>query len=60
MNGLRKNTFKHDVNDMLTWIREFRPGNKTTWVVFEEESNLLGPMRYLLSLDHVFLEIRTI
>ena len=28
---------------MLTWIDELRPGNKTTWVVFDEESDALGP-----------------
>ena len=27
--------------DILIWIGEFRPGNKTVWVVFDEESNLL-------------------
>ena len=27
---------------MLTWIGEFRPGNKTIWVVFDEESDVLG------------------
>ena len=24
---------------ILTWIGEFRPGNKTIWVVFDEESD---------------------
>jgi hypothetical protein len=26
---------------MLTWIGEFRPGNKTVYVVFDEESDFL-------------------
>ena len=32
---------------MLTWIYEFRPGNKTIWVVFDEESDWLGPRLYV-------------
>ena len=40
---------------MLTWIDEFRPGNKTIWVVFDEESELLGPKASKSSLDQVCL-----
>ena len=39
--------------DILTWIGEFRPGNKTIWVVFDEESDVLGPRMHFLSLDRV-------
>ena len=28
---------------ILTCICEFRPGDKIIWVVFDEESDLLGP-----------------
>ena len=28
---------------ILTWICEFRLGNKTIWVVVDEESDFLGP-----------------
>jgi len=31
------------ISGILTWIGEFRPGNKTIHVVFDEESDLLGP-----------------
>ena len=31
------------ISHMLTWIGEFRPGNKTICVVFDEESVFLGP-----------------
>jgi len=27
----------------LTWIGEFRPGNKAIYVVFDEESDFLHP-----------------
>ena len=39
---------------VLTWIGEFRPGNKTIRVVLGEESDLLSPEIYLLSLGRVF------
>lgn len=40
---------------------EFRPGNKTVWVVFDEESECLGPKRNLLRLDQVsFRKKRTL
>ena len=38
---------------------EFNAGNKTIHVVFDEESELLGPRTPKLSLDHFFLEKRT-
>ena len=38
---------------MLTWMGEFRPGNKTIWVVFDEESDFSGPRTPKLSLDQV-------
>ena len=41
--------------DVVTWIGEFRFGNKTTWVVFDEESDFLGPRMDFLSPDQVFL-----
>ena len=28
---------------ILIWIGKLRPGNKTIWVVFDEESEFLGP-----------------
>ena len=34
---------KNDFPDILIWIGEFRPGNKTIWVVFDVESDFLGP-----------------
>ena len=30
---------------ILAWIGEFRPGKKTIWVVFDEESDVVGPRR---------------
>ena len=33
---------------------EFRPGNKTIYVVLDEESDVLGPRRYFLGLGQVF------
>ena len=36
---------------MLTWIYEFRPGNKTIYVVFDEESEFSGPRTPTLSPD---------
>ena len=41
---------------MLTWIYEFRPGNKTIYVVFDEESEFSGPRTPNLSLDQVAYE----
>ena len=48
MNRLIKNTFKHEFPDILTWIGEFRPGNKTIYVVFDEESGCLDPRMYII------------
>ena len=45
MNRLRKNTLKNKKSDILTWMVEFTPGNKTIWVVFDEESEFSGPRR---------------
>ena len=39
---------------MLTWVGEFRPGNKTIWVVFYVESEFSGPRAQFLSPDRVF------
>ena len=39
--------------DILTCLGGSRPGNKTNWVVFDVESECLGPRTYFLSLDHV-------
>ena len=41
---------------MLTWIYEFRPMNKTIYVVFDEESEFSGPKMPKLSPDQVFEE----
>ena len=40
---------------ILTCIGEFQPGNKTIYVVFDEESEFSGPRTPKLSLDQVFL-----
>ena len=45
---------KHTFLDILTWIGEFRPGNKTIWVVFYVESEFSGPRAQFLSPDRVF------
>ena len=42
--------------DILTWIYEFSPGNKTIYVVFDEKSEVSGPRTPVLSLDQVFEE----
>ena len=43
MNRLIKNRMKNTVPEILTWIGEFRLGNKTVYVVFDEESEFSGP-----------------
>ena len=43
-----------------TWIYEFRPGNKTINVVFDEESEFSGPRRPTLLPDQVVEEKRTL
>ena len=40
--------------DMLVLIGEFRPGNKTIWAVFHEESDFLALRTYFLSPERVF------
>ena len=40
MNRLIKNTSKHKFLEILTWVGEFRPGNKTIYTVFDEESDV--------------------
>ena len=40
----------------MTWICEFRPGNKTIYVVFDEESDFSGPRSQFLRPDQVFYE----
>ena len=44
------------MHDICTWIYEFRPGNKTIYVVFDEESEFSGPRTPKLSLDNFFDE----
>ena len=39
---------------MLTSIGDFRPGNETIWVIFDDESEISGPRRYVLSLEGFF------
>ena len=41
---------------MLTWIYEFRPGNKIIYVVLDEESEFSGPRTPKLRPDEVFEE----
>ena len=38
---------------------EFNPGNKTIYVVFDEESDFSGPRTPKLSLDQVFYQNRS-
>ena len=40
----------------MTWIVEFRPGNKTIYVVFDEESEFSGPRTPKLRPCQVFKE----
>ena len=56
MNRLIKNTLKNIFLEILTWVDEFRPGNKTIYVVFEEESEFSGPRTPKLSPDQFFEE----
>ena len=39
----KRNILENTIWDMLTWIYEFSPGNKTIWVVFDEEFEVSGP-----------------
>ena len=56
---MRKNQLKNKFWGILTCIGEFQPGNKTIYVVFDEESEFSGPRSPKLSLDQVFQEKRT-
>ena len=60
MNRLIKNISKDENHDILTWIYEFGPGNKTIYVVFNEESEISGPRSPKLRPDQVFEEKRTL
>ena len=40
-----QNQLKNNFWGILTWIGEFSLGNKTIYVVFDEESDFLGPRR---------------
>ena len=51
---MRKNQLKNNFWGILTCIGEFQPGNKTIYVVFDEESEFSGPRTPKLSLDQVF------
>ena len=42
---------KNMFSGIVSWILEFRPGNETIWVVFDEEFNFLGSRRQFLSLE---------
>ena len=44
----------------MTWIGEFTPGNKTIYIVFDEESDFSGPRTPKLRPDQVFEEKRTL
>ena len=41
----KKNKLKNTFWGILTCIGEFQPGNKTIYVVFDEESEFSGPRR---------------
>ena len=49
------NNLKNKIWGILSCIGEFQPGNKTIYVVFDEESEFSGPRTPKLSLDQVFL-----
>ena len=51
---------QNQVSNILSWIGEFRPGNKTIWVVFDVDTDFLGPRAYLLSLDLVYVGKHTL
>ena len=49
MNRLIKNThLKNKCLEILTWVGEFRPGNKTIYTVFDEESDFQVKNKQLL------------
>ena len=51
---MRKKQLKHKFSGILTCIGEFQPGNKTIYVVFDEESEFSGPRTPKLRPDQVF------
>ena len=51
---MRKKQSKNKFGGILTCIGEFQPGNKTIYVVFDEESEFSGPRTPKLRLDQVF------
>ena len=53
LSDLQKNRLKNQCHGILTWIYEFRPGNKIISVVFDEEFELSGPRTPKLSPDQV-------
>ena len=40
---IQMNILNNEFGGMLTWIYEFRPGNKTIYAVLDEESEFSGP-----------------
>ena len=52
----RKALFKNKFHDMFTWNYEFRPGNKSIWMAFDEESEFSGPRKPKMGLDQVVVE----
>ena len=50
----QKNKLKDTCWGISPWLYEFRPGNKTIYVVFDEESEFSGPRTWKKSLDQVF------
>ena len=48
MNRLIKNTLKNKFLEILTWVGEFRPGNKTIYTVFDEESDFQVENKHFL------------
>ena len=44
----------------MTWIYEFRPRNKTIYIVFDEETEFSGPRTPNLCPDQVFDEKRAL
>ena len=57
---MRKNKLKNKFQGISTCMGEFQPGNKTIYVVFDEESEFSGPRTPKLRPDQVFEEKRTL
>ena len=53
---INEKQIKQYVHGISIWTYEFRPGNKTIYVVFDEESECSGPRTPKLSPDQVFEE----